>query len=199
MTQPSFHRHLVVAAAASSLALGATVIAPTVAGASTHGHHAKSRGVEVRLDKSKKYGSVLANGAGRTLYFLSGRGTKSLACKPGCASIWPPLLTAGKPRAAKGVDAKMLGTVKRGSSLQVTYHGHPLYLFTGDTASGQVNGEEIHNFGGTWYLLGPKGVPVHAALASARTSSKGAKGAKGSSSKGAKGSSGGGAKSSAAW
>ncbi len=192
------YRRLVAAAAASSLALGATVIAPAVAGASTHGHHAKSRGVVVRLEKSKKYGSVLADGAGQSLYFLAGRGTKSLPCKTKCAAIWPPLLSAGKPRAAKGVDAKMVGTVKRGSSLQVTYHGHPLYRFTGDTAAGQVNGEEIRNFGGTWYLLGPKGLPVRAALASARTSTKGAKGAKGSSTKGAKGSSSGG-KSSAGW
>lgn len=204
MSQPSSYRRLVVAAAATSLGVGAAMIAPGIAGASTHGHRrAKSGGVEIRLEKARKYGVVLADGAGRSLYYLSGPGGKPLPCKAGCAAIWPPLLTAGKPRAAKGVDAKMLGTVPRGSALQVTYDGRPLYRFAGDTAAGQVNGEEIRNFGGTWYLLGSKGAPVHAALTSAR-SSKGTKGSsskgkKGSSSTGKKASSSGGGSSSAGW
>jgi predicted lipoprotein with Yx(FWY)xxD motif len=47
---------------------------------------------------------------------------------------WPALTTETKPIAGHGVDAKLLGTVFRpGIGRQVTYGGHPLYLF--DSAS----------------------------------------------------------------
>jgi predicted lipoprotein with Yx(FWY)xxD motif len=43
---------------------------------------------------------------------------------------WPALTTTGKPVAGPGVDQKLLGTVERpGIGDQVTYGGHPLYLF----------------------------------------------------------------------
>jgi len=32
---------------------------------------------------------------------------------------------------------------------QVTYNGHPLYTYSGDTAPGQVNGD---GFGGIWFV-----------------------------------------------
>ena len=43
---------------------------------------------------------------------------------------------------AAGVKANLLGTTKRkNGKLQVTYKGHPLYLFKLDHASGQIDGQ----------------------------------------------------------
>ncbi len=46
-----------------------------------------------------------------------------------CSAYWPPLMTKGKPVAGMGVKQSLLGTAKRGTKLQVTYNGHPLYTF----------------------------------------------------------------------
>jgi predicted lipoprotein with Yx(FWY)xxD motif len=43
---------------------------------------------------------------------------------------------------------------------QVTYNGHPLYLFSGDSNSGDTNGEGISAFGGIWYALSATGNQV---------------------------------------
>jgi predicted lipoprotein with Yx(FWY)xxD motif len=176
MAQLSSWRSLTALAAATSLTLAVAVaVASPAAGASNRTHRAESHGALVRLEKSKKYGEILTDGAGRTLYVLTSGGAKSLKCTGACASIWPPLLTKGKPRAGKGVVAKRLRTVKRGSSLQVVYDGHPLYFYAADSGPGQENGEGIKSFGGTWYVLSGKGLPVKGALASSTSSSGGSR------------------------
>ena len=55
-------------------------------------------------------------------------------CYDVCEMAWAPLLTSGRPRASGGAEASMLGTVeRRDGGLQVTYDGHPLYLYSGDS------------------------------------------------------------------
>jgi Secreted repeat of unknown function len=53
----------------------------------------------------------------------------------------------------------------------VTYDGHPLYLFTGDTASGQTNGQGSAAFGAPWYVLSSAGNPLTGTTASTGGSS----------------------------
>jgi predicted lipoprotein with Yx(FWY)xxD motif len=74
---------------------------------------------------------------------------------------WPALTTTGAPLAGPGVNQKLLGTVNRpGIGHQVTYGGHPLYLF--DPASSPFNpaGEDypetvlpLPPWHGIWYLV----------------------------------------------
>jgi hypothetical protein len=81
-------------------------------------------------------------------------------------------VTTGKPTAGSGVRNSLLGTTKRvNGSEQVTYHGHPLYLFAGDTASGQTNGQGSDGFGALWYVLSPGGNALTGATASTGGSS----------------------------
>ena len=48
----------------------------------------------------------------------------------------------------------MLGTTKRtDGKLQVTYGGHPLYFFAKDKKAGDLRGEGIVHFGGTWWVV----------------------------------------------
>ncbi len=74
---------------------------------------------------------------------------------------WPALLTTGAPVAGSGVSAKLLGRVDiKGLGEQVTYNGHPLYLF--DEIPGIITGENwdeptIPPWHGIWYLVTPKG------------------------------------------
>lgn len=176
----STRRHAALGAAvASSLTLAAALAVPGTAGAAGHKRHS-GHPEQIRVVGSKKFGKILVDSAGRTLYALTAGSKKDLTCSGACTGLWPPLLTTGKPRAAKGVDRKLLGTVKRGHAEQVTYHGWPLYTYAGDTRAGQTLGEGIKSFGGTWLLVGMHGGPVKASLA-AKKSGSGSSGSSGSS------------------
>src|SRR3954449_9945618 len=103
-------------------------------------------------------GSILVDSRGRALYlWLADMGAKS-TCNGACAAAWPPLLTTRAPAAGSGAKASLLGTTKRSDGAeQVTYNRHPLYLFRGDTASGQTTGQGSTGFGAPWYVLSPGG------------------------------------------
>jgi predicted lipoprotein with Yx(FWY)xxD motif len=106
-------------------------------------------------------GNVLVDSQGRTLYlFAQDQGTTS-ACGGACAAAWPPLRTSGKPLAGGGAKAALLGTTKRSDGKpQVTYAGHPLYLYAGDQKAGDTSGQGITAFGGGWYALTASGGQV---------------------------------------
>jgi predicted lipoprotein with Yx(FWY)xxD motif len=99
-------------------------------------------------------GQIVADGRGRSLYLFEKDSKGRSACSGACTVYWPPLLTSGKASAIKGAKASLLGSIRRADgSRQVTYAGHPLYLFSGDTRRGQTNGEGLKDFGASWYVL----------------------------------------------
>jgi predicted lipoprotein with Yx(FWY)xxD motif len=106
-------------------------------------------------------GNVLVNSAGMTLYmFGKDTGTQS-TCTGACAQNWPPLRVNGKPTVGSGATASMLGTTARSDGgQQVTYNGHPLYLFMGDKKPGDANGQGLNAFGGSWFALSAAGNQV---------------------------------------
>ncbi len=115
-------------------------------------------GVLIKVAQKEGLGTFLVDSQGRALYlFLADTPTRS-ACTGGCANNWPPLLSGGMPQAGEGVDASKLGTLVRDDgTTQVTYNGHPLYYFAGDSQAGDTNGQGI---GGKWYLVSPDGEPL---------------------------------------
>jgi predicted lipoprotein with Yx(FWY)xxD motif len=106
-------------------------------------------------------GRILVTPTGRTLYLFLEDGTHS-SCFAGCARVWPPLLTSGRPRAGAGVDAGKLSTVRRRHSRlrQVTYAGHPLYRYAVASERGETSYIGIKQFGGTWLALSASGANV---------------------------------------
>jgi predicted lipoprotein with Yx(FWY)xxD motif len=113
------------------------------AGASTRA----AKSVVVSTVKSTEYGKVLTSG--KTLYTLKPSQT---ACTGACLKVWPALRLpkgAKKATAGAGVSASKLGSVTRNGVRQVTYGGKALYLFSGDSSSGQVNGNVTDSWG-TW-------------------------------------------------
>ena len=104
-------------------------------------------------------GTALVDATGRALYrFEADTGTMS-TCTGACAQVWPPLLTSGgTPGTSGAVQAPLVGSSPRADGTrQVTYNGHPLYYFAGDKAPGDVKGQGINNFGGSWYIVSPNG------------------------------------------
>ncbi|MEU0486043.1 phosphatase PAP2 family protein [Streptosporangium sp. NPDC006013] len=111
--------------------------------------------VEVR---DSKLGKILTDGQGRTLYlFETDKGTKS-TCYGACAIAWPPLVATGRPQAGSGASSALLGTAARTDhTTGVTYNGHPLYYYVGDTKPGDTSGQGLDSFGAKWYVLNPQG------------------------------------------
>ena len=107
---------------------------------------------------SENVGKILVDSQGRTLYlFERDSGTKS-ACTGACAVEWPPLRATGKPTVGGGANASIVATSDRSDGKpQVTYNGHPLYLFSADQKAGDTNGQGVNAFGGLWYVLSSSG------------------------------------------
>jgi predicted lipoprotein with Yx(FWY)xxD motif len=103
-------------------------------------------------------GQILVDSQGRTVYLFEKDEANESYCSGACAQEWPPLTTAGSPKAGNGVDAGKLDTVKRDDgSTQVVFDGHPLYLYAGDKMQGDATGNELDEFGAEWYALQPSG------------------------------------------
>jgi predicted lipoprotein with Yx(FWY)xxD motif len=111
-------------------------------------------------------GQILVDSQGRTLYlFAADQGTQS-ECTGACAGAWPPLMAAGKPTVGGGADASLVGSTARSDGgRQVTYAGHPVYLFSGDQNPGDTNGEGIVAYGASWYAVSPAGAQITAPAA----------------------------------
>jgi predicted lipoprotein with Yx(FWY)xxD motif len=116
---------------------------------------------------SLSVGNILVNNDEMTLYILTADPSGQSTCSGGCATAWPPVTITGEPVAGQGVDPSLLGTLTRpDGSQQLTYAGHALYTYSADRAPGDVNGQGIESYGGTWYVMGPDGQPIPNAVSS---------------------------------
>jgi predicted lipoprotein with Yx(FWY)xxD motif len=119
---------------------------------------ARLRGPLVRL-RDSQFGPVLFDGRDRALYLFTRDPKSRTRCYGACAAAWPPFFARARPRAGRGVDADLLGTIRRRDGRrQVTYKGQALYFYI-DDPRGQVLCNDIVEFGGTWYALTAKGNP----------------------------------------
>ncbi len=142
-------RHLIIVVIAAGLALGA--IAPALARPSAKGTTVKLRRTHI--------GSILVTSSGFTLYGFGPDRKNKDNCAPvrECLVLWPALTTKGKPVAGPGVNSRLLGTIRLGRSLQITYAGHPLYTYIQDRGPGDVSHVNIPQFGGLWPALNAAG------------------------------------------
>lgn len=145
----------VVVAAVTAGWGGSSVAKSGVAGAR---HVTKAATVTTR--KVGKYGVILVNSRGRTLYMFVPDHRKKVTCKGNCAVVWPPLkIKKGQtPRAGGAARQKLLGTDRNPSGGRVvTYNRWPLYTYIGDSKPGQATGQGKKLNGGLWYVLSPSG------------------------------------------
>jgi predicted lipoprotein with Yx(FWY)xxD motif len=128
-------------------------------GASAEGAAAKPRrGPRLRL-RDSQFGPVLFDGRDRALYLFTRDPRNKTRCYGACADAWPPFYAKGRPRAGRGVDRSLLGTIERlDGRRQVTYRGQALYFYF-DDPRGRVLCNDVFEFGGTWYAVDAKGNP----------------------------------------
>ena len=106
-------------------------------------------------------GRYLVDSQGHSVYLFEKDEDGESYCSGACAAVWPPLETSTAPRGGAGVQEAELGTIERpDGDMQVTYHGHPLYLFAGDQQPGQVNGQGSTAFGAPWLALSASGKQI---------------------------------------
>jgi predicted lipoprotein with Yx(FWY)xxD motif len=147
--------------------LAAAVLVVAAAVLTTAAGAANQRGAVIKVGRSS-LGRIIVDSHGRTLYLSTRDKRHTSTCYGKCAIAWPPLTTHGKPRALSGARSALLGTTRRrNGSIQVTYHGHPLYHFAGDRRAGQTTGEGLHAFGGRWYAVSTAGTAVQKRSANA--------------------------------
>jgi predicted lipoprotein with Yx(FWY)xxD motif len=114
----------------------------------------------------------LTGASGRALYLWVADSHGKSNCSGACASAWPPLITKATPVASGVVKAADLGTITRSDgSKQVTYKGHPLYYFAGDTGPGTTGGQGSDGFGAKWWLVAPSGTAITHSASSGSSSS----------------------------
>jgi predicted lipoprotein with Yx(FWY)xxD motif len=137
------------ATTAAALAVAAAVLlGVAVAGASPPAPAATSAGTGL---KTTTIGgaTVLTNAQGLTLYSFAPDTPTSSKCYGSCAAYWPPV--TGTAAASPGLPGR-IGTITRtGGARQLSYNGHPLYTYIGDSAPGQANGNNLNLNGGLWH------------------------------------------------
>lgn len=109
-------------------------------------------GYSIQLATDAKFGSILTDSTGRSLYFFAIDANGSSGCNGGCLVAWP-LLYKPNPTLSPGLNAADFGTITRtDGGKQTTYKGWPLYYYQNDAKAGDVTGDGV---GGTWFVAKP--------------------------------------------
>jgi predicted lipoprotein with Yx(FWY)xxD motif len=117
----------------------------------------------INVSDNGDLGEILVDSKGRTLYLFAKDTGPMSTCSGACSIDWPPVTTTGKPTAGGGLTASLVGTTTRSDGKkQVTYNGHPLYLYEADQNAGDTNGQGVDAFGAKWYAVSPQGDTVTA-------------------------------------
>jgi predicted lipoprotein with Yx(FWY)xxD motif len=134
-------RTTAVLAAVAGLVLLAAAIGPAAFGAA---NTVDTAAIMVKGVSTK----VLTDAKGMTLYYVTSDTPAASSCTESCAKIWPPLLSTAAPAAGEPLPGK-LALVKTANGSQVSYNGHLLYVYSGDSAPHQANGQGI---AGKWWV-----------------------------------------------
>src|SRR5579859_6091282 len=158
---------------ATACSSAATTSSPSSAPAAGSPASASTAGTVISTQAGSA-GAFLTAGSGRAVYLWAADGMNMSACSGACATAWPPVPANGTVTATGGAKASDLGTITRSDGTkEVTYDGHPLYYFAGDSAAGQANGQGSDSFGAKWWLVTPAGADVTASVTSFTPGSSG--------------------------
>jgi predicted lipoprotein with Yx(FWY)xxD motif len=140
-----------IARAAGMTATGLAVAALVLFGLVVAGANSAAPAVTGTALKTTTIGgtTILTNAKGFTLYSFAPDTPATSKCYGSCAVYWPPV--TGTAAAGQGLPGRV-GTIRRtDGSHQLTYNGHPLYTYIGDSAPGQARGNNLNLNGGLWH------------------------------------------------
>lgn len=123
-----------------------------------------SSGSAVAIGTAKGPDGVHLTGeSGKAIYLWVADSNGKSVCSGACAQAWPPVTTKSMPKASGGAVSSDIGTISRSNGTkQVTYKGHPLYYFVGDSHAGTISGQGNDGFGAKWWLVTPRGAAITA-------------------------------------
>jgi predicted lipoprotein with Yx(FWY)xxD motif len=93
--------------------------------------------------------AVLTNAKGFALYSFAPDTPTTSKCYGSCAVYWPP--ATGTAAAGAHLPGKVATIRRTNGALQLTYNGHPLYTYIGDSSPGQAAGNNVNLNGGVWH------------------------------------------------
>src|SRR4051812_14712310 len=144
---------LTLAGATLLAACGGSGGGSPTAGAAT-GAHARAHPTAATVDvRSTRFGDVLVDAQGRSLYGFTHDTEGTSTCTGACATNWPPLTVAAAWTTGTGVDRATFHTITTGTATQLVAGRWPLYRFAGDSRPGDVNGQSVESF----FLVRPDG------------------------------------------
>jgi predicted lipoprotein with Yx(FWY)xxD motif len=122
--------------------------------------HAAPTPLTVKVAASR-YGPILVDGHGRTLYLFTHDAAGTSRCAGTCARAWPPYIVASGGRAGDGAHTSLVAITRRtdGSS-QLIYDRHPLYYYIGDRSPGEILCQDVEEYGGHWWVVSPAGAAI---------------------------------------
>ena len=101
------------------------------------------------------FGGVLADDAGRTMYVFGNDEAGVSSCYDECAASWPPV--AAGLVAGDNIDVTVGSNARSDGGEQLTVNGRPVYLFSGDSQPGDINGQGLSDL---WFVVGIDGEPI---------------------------------------
>ncbi|WP_082458747.1 hypothetical protein [Pedobacter sp. Leaf216] len=109
-----------------------------------------NKGIQLAADA--KFGSVLTDKDGKTLYFFSSDAAGTPTCVNGCETIWPLYYSADASTDLNLNKAEVGEVTRADGRKQSTYRGYPLYYYSGDASKGEIKGDGV---GGIWFVAKP--------------------------------------------
>jgi predicted lipoprotein with Yx(FWY)xxD motif len=154
-------------------ACGSTTTTTTSPPPTTHSAAGASTGAVTIKTASTSVGTVLTNSKGFAIYWFAKDTSGKSNCYGSCASYWPPVLGSSASVSGSSLSGSFGTTTRSNGQKQLTYDGHPLYTYSGDTSPGQVSGNGKNLSGGVWWAMTPSGSKPGGAPAPSSSSSSG--------------------------
>jgi predicted lipoprotein with Yx(FWY)xxD motif len=107
------------------------------------------------------HGTVVGTIFGGIAYADKDETAKKIECTGSCTLTWRPWIIGSAsvhPQAGSGVQSSLIGSTKRSDGeVQLTYGGHPLYLYAHQANNLRTNAQGA---GGVWYIVGLDGKQI---------------------------------------